>query len=172
MTTTLTVGTNSYVNVTDATTYFADRLYSSDWDNASTDDKAKALIMATKAIDRMKMKGFKSVQAQSLEYPRAVYSYTRFIQRNIVGAAGYFYGDNLVIETAVSQNVIQATCEQAIFLLKMGENGNKRAELQAQGVKSMSLGKLSETYTVGVKDGICQQARDLLQDYLGSVVIV
>lgn len=168
----VTVGTNSYISVADATLYFADRLYSDAWTNAAADDKAKALIMATKKIDQMHMLGVKAVTNQTLEFPRALYSYSDQVRLNIVGAADLFYGPNWVIETEVSQVVKDATCEQAIFLLKGGVGGNKRAELQAQGVKSFSLGNLSESFVVGRKGGMSLEAIELMQKYLGPVMIV
>ena len=41
-----------------------------------------------------------------------------------------------------------AICEQAIWLLQ----GDSRAELQQNGVKSMSLGKMSEQYQLNGRD--------------------
>ena len=56
---TLTVGTNTYISAADAEIYFDTRLFADTWTAASADDKAKALIMATKALDRLTLKGRK-----------------------------------------------------------------------------------------------------------------
>lgn len=66
----LTVGTNSYISLEDAKTYFADRLNSIEWDNAADADKSKALIQATQIIDQKDFKGYKSINTQALKFPR------------------------------------------------------------------------------------------------------
>lgn len=171
--TAITVGTNSYILQADAILYFADRLYSTAFTDAVSTDQVKALLMAAKQIDQMRINGIKAVDTQALEFPRARYSYNYGDQRlNIVGAGTYIRGEDWVIETEVSQAVKDAQCEQAIYLLKQGANGQRRQELQAQGVKSFSLGNLSESYTVGRRDNICIMVKELLAKYLGPAVIV
>lgn len=147
---TLTVGTNTYLSLADAETYFATRLFSTDW--TGTDDiKSQALIMATKKIDRQILKGIKATQTQALQFPRAFYvddSYSRQIGLTIDN----IHGEGWYVETSVNQRIKDAQCEEAIALLAAGTTANKRAELQAQGVKSFTLGGLSETY-MGQKSG-------------------
>ena len=66
----LTVGTNSYVEVVDATAYFNDSLRKADWAGLSTPTKSAALIEATRYLDRLDWKGEKTSSAQALEFPR------------------------------------------------------------------------------------------------------
>lgn len=170
----IVVGTNSYISVEDATNYFADRLYSDAWTNSAADDKAKALIMATKRIDRQKIRGIKAASDQTLEFPRAMYAYGDAFPQPVVGAH-YGYGPGWIAESGVSQNVLDAVCEEAIALLAGGATANQRAELQAQGVKSFSIGKLSETFRTGAGGErlLSLEAKQLLQRYLsGGAVIV
>ena len=68
------IGTNSYISVADADIYFNERLFSEEWTNSVTDNKAKALIMATKKIDNLRLRGMKANQEQTLQFPRAIYS--------------------------------------------------------------------------------------------------
>lgn len=171
---TITVGTNSYISVADATTYFSERLYSTAWTGAAADDMAKALIMATRKIDRQKIRGIKAVDTQTLEFPRALYSYQDIDPQPIVGAH-FDYGPGWVVEKEVSQDVLDSVCEEAMALLAGGSTANQRAELQAQGVKSFSIGKLSETFRTGVNAErlLSLEAKQLLQRYLsGGAVIV
>lgn len=170
----ITVGTNSYISVAAATSYFDERLYSTSWTSAEAADKIKALIMATKKIDRQKIRGLKANSDQTLEFPRALYAHGESFEAPIVGMR-HHYGPGWVVEDEVSQDVLDATCEEAIALLAGGAKANQRAELQAQGVKSFSIGKLSETYQTGVSGErlLSLEAKQLLQRYLsGGAVIV
>jgi hypothetical protein len=56
--------------------YFANRLGADIWFNASYDDKNKALIMATQAIDHLKYQGVQLVEGQSNEFPRDLWPIT------------------------------------------------------------------------------------------------
>lgn len=60
---------NSYVTVEEATTYFAGRAYSSDWD--SFEDKEAILITSSSMLDwYFSWKGFKATDSQSMDWPR------------------------------------------------------------------------------------------------------
>ncbi len=143
---------DSYVTVEEANAFFAATLNSDAWDEADDTKKEKALKMATRQIDRLPFQGRKLDYNQNLEFPR-----------NITAKA---------FTDGVPQQVKYATCEQALFLLR---GGNKRQELQAQGVKSYSLGDLSETFSENLTDAqktICPEALSYLRRFLlGSVAI-
>ena len=100
----LVVGTNSYIDVADANTYFADAIHAEVWEVATPDDKAKALVTATRYLDRQKWNGSKYQDAptQVLDWPRS----------GLTDAEG-----NEVDETAVPQEILDATCELALALL-------------------------------------------------------
>ena len=49
-----------YGTITEADTYFSERLHSESWDDASTIDKTKALKQSTKIIDQLNYKGVKA----------------------------------------------------------------------------------------------------------------
>jgi hypothetical protein len=63
-------GVSIYGSVAGANTYFAQRLHTGPWDTALASDRTKALIMATRAIDKLNYAGVKAVEAQSLQFPR------------------------------------------------------------------------------------------------------
>lgn len=150
----LVIGENSYVDVTEADAYFVDRLYSDVWGNAVQQDKERALIMATKKIDRQPLRGIKADPSQKLQFPRAMYSYD---------------SGGLIVETEISQAVKDATCEEALAIL---QGIPKRIELQQQGVKAFTMSDVSETYTGSLKKLLSQEAIELLAPYLaGSVAI-
>ena len=65
----LTVGENSYVDVSDATDYYADRLDSDEWTNFPNQEQA--LITATTLLDSLcTWSGEKTDPNQHLEFPR------------------------------------------------------------------------------------------------------
>lgn len=138
---------SSYVTVEEATTYFDSRLYAEAWDGSSAADKRKAintLNMATKIIDRQLFKGRKADPDQELAFPR--------------------YPD-----AEVPQAVKDACCEEALALLERGNN--QRRKLQAEGVTSITIGSLSETYAPGAgKKLLSQEARELLRPWLLGAV--
>ena len=57
----LEIGVNSYISVLDADTYFADRLYTDDWDNSDAVTRTKALVTATQKIDTLRFRGKKMI---------------------------------------------------------------------------------------------------------------
>lgn len=143
---------NSYVSVPEADAYFDSTLQSEEWNKYDTTTKEKALITATRQIDRLPFAGRKLDINQSLEFPRTT--------------------TNLPFTDGIPDAIAYATCEQALFLLK---GGSKRQELQQQGVKSYTLGDLSETFSENLTDAqktICPEALSYLRKYmLGSVAI-
>lgn len=60
----------SYCTITDGDAYFSLRIPYDVWVNASTDDKTRALAMATQLIDHLNYQGIKHDPTQVLEFPR------------------------------------------------------------------------------------------------------
>lgn len=137
----------AYVTVQEGTTYFASRLHAEVWTQASTCDKGKALDMATRAIDRTPLKGVKASYDQANQFPR--------------------YPD-----MEVPQAVKDACCEEALAILERGNSQRRR--LQQEGVQSLSVGGLSETYVAGARGGglISQEAKELLRPWLLGAVSI
>jgi hypothetical protein len=143
MTLALTVGTNTYVSLADATLY-VERLYGprvDAWNAALTATKNALLAQATLDIDAHVWRGFKTDDAQRLEFPR----------------------DGEATTDSSYTLVEQATVEQALFLLS--SNAECRASLQAQGVSSFSVGGLSESYRAGGVQTLSPRSRQLLKDW-------
>jgi hypothetical protein len=70
-------------------------------------------------------------------------------------------------DTVVPQVVKDAQCEEALALLR--DDGSRR-DLQAQGVSSITLGKMSETY-VGRGHGLrSAEAREMLRSWIAGAV--
>ncbi len=60
----------AYLTVAEANTYFANRLYTLAWDEASNANKATALEEATVRIDQLRFSGWPVAADQDNEFPR------------------------------------------------------------------------------------------------------
>lgn len=61
---------NSYASVAEADYYFEDRMTVSSWTNASASDKEKAIVSATRMIDKEAFVGSATSSTQALSFPR------------------------------------------------------------------------------------------------------
>jgi len=98
----LSVGTNSYISVNDADTYFDDAIHGTTWEDADPTDKSKALVTAYRMLDRVRWAGDRTVSSQAQDWPRT----------GIVDPEG-----NAVASDSVPQFVIDAQSELALSLL-------------------------------------------------------
>jgi len=179
MAVTLTIGTNSYISVENADLYFNDRLYSDIWTSASADNKARALIMACKNLEKQFYKGIKKVEGQILAFPRCYVvdkrnDFNLLINKPINLTIYKPFINTYSIwncEEDVTQNVKEAQCEEAITLLERGNS--QRRKLQQEGVSNFSLGGMSETFKDGAGRGLLSQdAKELLKTYLAGAVSI
>ena len=107
-----------YGTIQDANTYFDNRLKSEAWTAATLDDKRKALVMATRAIDRLNFEGAVSVEGQSLQFPRG--------------------GD-----TIVPPDIEIATYEEALALL---DDYDPQQTMSALAVEASSISSVRTVY--------------------------
>ncbi len=153
----LVVGSNSYIDIAAADQYFSERLYAQAW-NITTDDlKAQALIMATRRIDSLPLKGKKLNINQALAFPR--YAYKPNIQEYLNEQSIFPDYTNYKI----CDRIKRAVCEEALALLK---GIPKRIELQQQGVKQAQVGNITEVYTNEKFKLLSADARDLMRPYI------
>lgn len=105
-------GTNSYVSLAEAESYFAERIDTDAWDTATAPDKEKALITATRLIDdKYAFIGQVAATEQTLSWPRMGVAYPD-PQRGTWEQPG---------STVVPSRVTRATLEQALHIL-LNEN--------------------------------------------------
>jgi hypothetical protein len=168
----ITVDTDTYISVTDADTYVeeyyiqTDSAYST-WNGLSDSDKEIYLRRAAAVIDREPLVGIKSVSTQEMEFPRAIRTDVR---REEFPALNILYFTDWIVQTEVPDAVKYAQVEIA---LSLAVGISSRVKLQQEGVKSFSLGKLSESYGSGRNLSIVShEAKEYLKPYLaGSVAI-
>jgi len=95
---------NAYANVADGDAYHAGHLYASAWTAASADQKAVALVMASRLLDaEYQFGGTRAKSAQALQWPRE-------------DCPDPDAGD-MVAETMVPKAVVEAACELARELI-------------------------------------------------------
>ena len=139
---------NSYLTVADADTLLNLRLGIDLWTAASTDDKGRALIMATRDIDSNRFHGYKVDSAQALEFPRSGQS---------------------VASTSIPPEVLNACAEQALWNIQHASTGGRsdRQQLAAQGVSSYTVGSLSETLRGGYAMGsLCPESSKFIRGWV------
>lgn len=107
--------TTPYASLSDGNTYFSERLRSEPWDDASAEDRNKALKMATRAIDKLNFAGDKADATQERQFPR---------------------GD----DTEIPQPIMDATCELALAFL---DDVDPNLELERLSRKRQGIGDLS-----------------------------
>ena len=115
---------DSYVSVTDADTYMAARLYTTEWDAASTPDKEKSLKMSTVELDRMAWRGTVTTTTQALRW----------------GRSGVFDLDGVEFPSdEIPYWLTQATTELANSLVKE----DRYAENDAVGLRKVTAGEVA-----------------------------
>ena len=110
------VDANSYADVADGDAYHAGHLYASAWTGASVDQKAVALVMATRLIDaEYQFGGFKSADSQALQWPR--YRCPDPDRDETLRVDRLTVVENWLPENLVPKAVVQSACELARELL-------------------------------------------------------
>jgi len=119
---------DSYITVADADTYHGDNLNVTDWVDATTANKEKALKMATRLLDeRIDWIGSKNTDAQALRFPRS----------SLVNPDGY-----TVSSTLIPDIIGNATAEFAKYLLAADRTG----DADGKGLIDTSVGSISVTF--------------------------
>ncbi len=128
------VDANSYANAADGDTYFDGHLYATAWTAASTGNKEKALVFATRLIDsQFQFNGWKAHDQQALQWPRErCQDPDKGLPVTVLLlASGSYVGSNVV-----PKPVVDATCELARELLI----ADRTAAPAGEGVASVHTG--------------------------------
>ena len=166
----LVVDTDTYISQADATTYINGHYATTDaeyiaWAALTSDNKDAHLRKAVQTIDRQPLVGFKKTTTQALAFPRTLYTEA---SHSAVFVSNLMPYDNWYTQTTTPQAILDAQCEIAI---SNATGTSVRVTLQRQGVKSFSIGNLSESLT-GAANALPYEAKELMKPYLaGSVRI-
>jgi hypothetical protein len=121
----------SYVSVEYAEDYFEFRLNSSAWDDASADDRCKALVSATRCIDRLNFAGLRTSDYNRLLPIEFRIPIPRDLDPSSLPAQNLEFPRNGA--TTIAQDIMDATCEIALALLDGID-----PELEMQGLGTLS----------------------------------
>lgn len=149
----ITIGTtnyDSYASVATADKYLAADYSASDWRDADDDTKGRALVTATRLLDRLTWAGSKTDSDQLQAWPRT-------------GT-----GDSTIDEDIVPQRVIDASIILANDILTGSDV--EGANSTEQKIKSQKAGSVSIEYFRDDADGtrLPQRAMELLVGLLGG----
>lgn len=128
---------NAYASVAECDAYHAAHLYATAWIAATSDQKAIALVMATRTINNnFNFYGFRLGSEQGLEWPRA-----RVPNRNVDATGRVGFGQvgsgAWYDEASIPRELREATCEMARELL----TANRTADDASKGIASLGLGQ-------------------------------
>ena len=125
---------NAYANAADGDAYHDAHLYASAWTGATTANKEKALVMATRLIDaQFQFNGFKRLSTQALQWPRRECR-DPDLESGVIPGLRLSRGPYLD-ETKVPTVLVNASAELARELLK----ADRTDDPDGEGLKSLRI---------------------------------
>ena len=156
---------NAYASAADGDVYHAGHLYATAWTGASDDQKAAALVMATRLIDaEYQFNGLRSVDCQALQWPRVncldpdkapVAVFTSLLQL-----------DPFVPASVVPKALVLATCEMARELLIV----DRTAAPAGEGLKYQNVGGTQTGYDKTDRRAVLSQVAQVMLAKYGSQI--
>ena len=132
---------NSYANVDDGNVYHDGQLYASAWTGAGDDQKAAALVMATRLIDaEYQFNGLRSQSGQGLQWPRV--NCLDPDKAPVPVLTSLLQLDPFVPASVVPKALMLATCEMARELLI----ADRTAAPAGEGLKYQNTGGTQTGY--------------------------
>lgn len=114
---------NSFQTTEEAQDYFDLRLNADVWNDATTTDQEKALIMAGKRLNGLNWLGAKAATTQAMAWPRHGVPKPDGASPGGLGETlSYTWGGygEVYLSTEIPQGVKEAQCELALYLLTVG----------------------------------------------------
>lgn len=148
---------NSYADTNFVTTYMEERETSAAWDDATEEQQVRALIAATRALDRLVWLGYRAGETQALQWPRAC------VPDPDATASGVNVGS-----TVVPARLKRAQCEWAYALLGGTYAGD---ETGLDAFRSVAVGsslKVELKDTPVQADAVPDRVRREISPYLGA----
>jgi hypothetical protein len=140
---------NSYITLADADTYHDGHPYASTWDDASADQKNRALVTATRQLDIwFTWKGSTATSTQALLWPRV----------GVFGPSGYEEASN-----AIPTRIEEATAELARQLL--AEDRTADLDTDAKGLTKLAVGSISMEFRASSSKPIPDVVAGMVQPY-------
>ena len=156
---------NSYADVADGNAYHDGHLYATAWSGATDDQKAVALVMATRLIDaEYQFNGTRTTSGQSLQWPRAMCPEPDNVHVPISVLLPIPY--DYVEYDKVPKAVVQATCEMARELLIV----DRTAAPVGEGLKFYNNAGVQTGYDKTDKRPVLSQVAQVMLAKYGSQI--
>lgn len=157
---------NTYALPADGDAYHAGHLYASAWTGATDDQKAAALVMATRLIDtQYQFNGTRVTTAQALQWPRARCPDPDGL--DVVISALQAIPTRTVPYNVVPAVVMQATCETARALLIEDRTANPLGE----GLKFTGMGAGQTSFDKSDRRPIIPYVAQAMLGKFGSLLL-
>jgi hypothetical protein len=156
---------NSYASVADGDAYHDGHLYATAWTGASADQKAVALVMASRLIDaEFQFNGTRTTSGQSLQWPRAMCPEPDNVHVPISVLLPIPY--DYVQYDKVPKAVVQATCEMARELLI----ADRTVAPAGEGLKYQIVGSTQTGYDKTDRRQVLSQVAQVMLAKYGSQI--
>jgi len=140
-------GANSYVTLSEANSYFEDRLDAAAWDNTSSELREQALVTATRNLDEMSWQGSAVSESQALAFPRIGAFRDTSRGFKLAFTSSYTYSVTDEVETSLKRDIRlirQATYELAYHLLNNDGLLDSTGEITDIKIGPISLKEIKE----------------------------
>ena len=144
---------NSFVDLTFADAFFGTKFNADLWDTFSPQIKERLLVSATEAINVFKFGGTKTLNSQSLEWPR----------KWLVNQDG-----SAILDTSIPLNLKKAVCEMAYWIWT--EEDRLVSDTEVNQIESMKIGPLD--VKVSGKAKVVPPAVEALLSAIGPGVLI
>jgi hypothetical protein len=156
---------NAYADVADGNAYHDGHLYATAWTGATDDQKAVALVMASRLIDtEYQFNGLRSVDSQALQWPRV--NCLDPDKAPIPILTSLLLVDPFVPFSIVPKQVVQATCEMARELLI----ADRTAAPAGEGLKYFNQSGTQTGYDKTDRRPVISTVAQALLDKFGSLI--
>lgn len=169
---------NSYSTLSTATGIIHNQFLNTEaWDNATSNDKSKALIVATRQIEGLRWSGSKYFYDQALQFPRTPpgVEHPIGILGSVSSAAWQTLLESDLFQARMKTRVQNAVASQALNVLQdrteSPRGRSRHRDLQRKGVTSWSrsMTGISESYQYKKHEVLCPEAWQELHYYKGQI---
>lgn len=143
----------SYATIQQGDDYFSAHPYPDTWEDASADEKCRALVTATRMLDSWyDWFGTASTLTQALLWPRRGVKRPGISEYEVPGAVGSEWNEpsfaTLIPSDEIPRQIREATIELAAALL--ASNRTADSDVETQGIDSLTAGPVSLKFRASV----------------------
>ena len=159
---------NCYLTRKEADEWMARRLHATAWDDAEGADKDKALMWATRLIDRYQWMGVKATSTQALHWPRRYVTDadpSESMWWRDYDTSSWYYAFAELSPATIPKFLQEAVTELAFFLLQE----DRTEDPAGIGFKNLQVGSLSLTPDSTVQRKVIPKSvMDIIRPYLSN----